>query len=303
MMMSGHGGAVIADLAAIPSNLYKPNAPWEAEVLEVKRLTADHSDNDVKHVVLSLKGSQYRYLEGQSVGILPPGIDEKTGKAHKLRLYSIASPSVGDDGNGETVTVCVKRLVYQNESGETIQGVCSSFICDLEVGQKVMVTGPVGKAFLPPQHANPNMIMVATGTGIAPFRAFMHWRYVQHPQQTGKTMLFFGVQKQADMLYEDELQAYATQNPGTCQVITARSREEKTSEGNRMYVQHRIAEHANSVLDLLLEDNTYFYICGLRGMEPGIFEALEQAAQAKGLSWESILVGLQQSGRWMVEVY
>lgn len=289
-------------LENIPSNLYKPTAPWTAEVLQVKRMTADHSENDVKHIVLNLKGSDYHYIEGQSLGVLPPGTDAATGKPHKLRLYSIASPRVGDDGNGETVTVCVKRVEYQNEQGETVRGVCSNYLCDLKVGDQVQVTGPVGKAFLPPSHPNPNLIMIATGTGIAPFRAFLHWRFVQNPNMKGQTMLFFGVQKQADMLYGAEMNQYARDNL-SFQFYTCRSREEQNAEGKRMYVQHRIAERAQAVLDVLLQTNTYLYICGLKGMEDGILEVLKAACDERGISWEELYAKMNAEKRWMVEVY
>ena len=86
-------------LVDIPSNIYKPNAPLEARVLEHFRLTAPDSPNEVTHIVLDIAGSDLHYLEGQSIGVLPPG-EDAAGKPHKLRLYSIASPSYGDDGQG-----------------------------------------------------------------------------------------------------------------------------------------------------------------------------------------------------------
>jgi ferredoxin--NADP+ reductase len=278
----------------VPSNIYKPNAPLEAKVVEHRRLTAPDSPNEVCHIVYDISGSGLRYVEGQSIGILPPGEDEN-GRPHKLRLYSIASPAIGDDGKGETVTICVKRAVTVDEAtGKVYTGVCSSYLCDLKVGDTSKLTGPVGKSFLMPSIPNANLIMVGTGTGIAPFRAFLSNRYHQRAHETGQSWLFFGAQTQKDYLYEDELADYA-QREG-CHIVTAFSREEKNAQGGRMYVQHRIAEHGEVIFSL-------FYICGLRGMETGIIDAMKAEASRQGLDWDAFFETLKAEKRWHVEVY
>jgi ferredoxin--NADP+ reductase len=186
-------------------------------------------------------------------------------------------------------------------TGTVYKGVCSGYLCDLEVGSKTLVTGPVGKAFIMPPVADANLIMIATGTGIAPFRAFLHNRYNTVHNRSGKSWLFFGAQTHKDFLYQEELKVY--QQQPDFQLTTAFSREEKTAEGQRMYVQHRIAEHAAAVFELLKAPNTYLYICGLKGMEVGILEALEQAAEAVGQSWPELLSTLKAEKRWLLEVY
>jgi ferredoxin--NADP+ reductase len=183
----------------IPSNIYKPKSPLKATIISNQRITEASSPNEVRHITLGLEGSEFRYLAGQSVGILPyaTGMEaDESQPPHKLRLYSIASPSWGDDGEGKTVSLCVKRLVYKTEAGEQVQGVCSNYLSDLQPGDAVMVTGPVGKSFLMPPEDRDHMIMVGTGTGIAPFRGFMHERYKQLDATTGQTHLFFGAQSQ-----------------------------------------------------------------------------------------------------------
>ena len=54
-----------------------------------------------------------------------------------------------------------------------INGVCSTFLCDIEPGAKVKITGPVGKEMLLPEDEDANIIMLATGTGIAPMRTYL----------------------------------------------------------------------------------------------------------------------------------
>jgi ferredoxin--NADP+ reductase len=288
-------------LADIPSNIYKPNTPLAAKVLEVSRLTPEDSPNDVRHVVFDIGGSELRYLEGQSLGVLPPGTDAN-GRAHKLRLYSIASPSYGDDGDSRTVSLCVKRVVYKDEaSGEMIKGVCSNYICDLQPGDSVNVTGPVGKAFLMPEEKDANIVMIATGTGIAPFRAFLHNRYHARQGERGQSWLFFGVQHSYDLMYREELEAYECHDG--YHLVTAISREQQTADGKRMYVQHRIAENAQALFPLFEQPNTFVYMCGLKGMETGILEGMTRAGEAQGVDWPALYDRMIAEKRWHIEVY
>ena len=285
----------------IPSNIYKPNSPLEAKVIEHRRLTAEDSPNDVRHIVYDISGSDLQYVEGQSIGVLPPGLDAND-KPHKLRLYSIASPGIGDDGQGKTLSVCVKRAITVDpETGKEYHGVCSTFLCDLKVGDTSKLTGPVGKAFLMPDTPNANIIMVATGTGIAPFRAFLSRRHNEQKHEKGQTWLFFGAQTRKDYLYEDELEEYG--HDETCHIVTAFSREEKNAQGGRMYVQHRLIEHGETLFELLKKPQTYFYICGLRGMESGILEGLQEIAVRQGIDWNEFFDKLKTEKRWHVEVY
>lgn len=285
----------------IPSNIYKPTAPYMAGVLQNTLLTDPKSPNDVRHLVFDISGSDLRYLEGQSIGILPPGTDAN-GKPHKLRLYSIASPAVGEDGQGKTVALCVKRAnTTDPETGVVYKGVCSNYLNDLKVGEKVAVTGPVGKAFLMPEIADANMVMISTGTGVAPFRGFIHNRYTKRTHESGESWLFFGVQTRMDYLYEQELEGYKIHDG--YHLVTAFSREEKTADGRKMYVQERLYEHRDALIRLFENPKTYVYICGLRGMEDGIHDAIRRGAAEKGLDGQALMDRMKAEKRWHVEVY
>ncbi len=280
----------------IPSNIYKPKTPYEATIIETRRLTAEDSANEVRHIVLDIADSEFRYLDGQSVGVLPPG-EGANGKPHKLRLYSIASPGYGDDGEGKTVTVCVKRALDPPHP----PGVCSGFLCNAKVGDKVNITGPVGKSFLLPEVENCNLIMIATGTGIAPFRAFLKTRYEKRTNETGQSWVFFGAQTTKDFLYEEEYATYEKHDG--FHFVPAWSRMQQNKDGGRMYVQHRLEEHAETLFNLLKDEKTYIFMCGLRGMEPGVMEGLQKAAESQGINWEEFHAKLKEEKRWHVEVY
>ena len=128
---------------------------------------------------LALLGSS-----GQSLSVIPPGTDATSGRNHKPRLYSIASTRYGDLLDGNTISLCVRRAEYidptTGQKDPEKQGVCSNFLCDLRPGDEVSVAGPVGKTMLLPKDPTKDVIMIATGTGIAPFRGFMHRLFLEN---------------------------------------------------------------------------------------------------------------------------
>ncbi|EPS58323.1 hypothetical protein M569_16492, partial [Genlisea aurea] len=185
-------------------NKFRPKDPYTGRCLLNTKITGDDAPGETWHMVFSTEG-EVPYREGQSIGIIPDGVD-KNGKPHKLRLYSIASSALGDFGDSKTVSLCVKRLVYTNDQGEIVKGVCSNFLCDLKPGAEVKITGPVGKEMLMPKDPNATIIMLATGTGIAPFRSFL-WKmfFEKHEDYkfNGLAWLFLGVPTGSSLLYKE----------------------------------------------------------------------------------------------------
>ena len=118
--------------ADVPVNIYRPKTPFEGTVTGNYSLLKEGAIGRVNHITFDLKESDpfLNYVEGQSIGIMPAGQDAN-GKPHKLRLYSIASTRHGDDFEGNTVSLCVRQLQYEKD-GETINGVCSSYLCDIK---------------------------------------------------------------------------------------------------------------------------------------------------------------------------
>jgi len=296
--------------ADVPVNLYKPKTPFIGTVTDNYSLLADGAIGRVNHITFDLSGGdpQLHYVEGQSIGIIPDG-EDANGKPHKLRLYSIASTRHGDNLEGNTVSLCVRQLQYEKD-GETINGVCSTFLCDIEKGAKVKITGPVGKEMLLPPDEEANVIMLATGTGIAPMRAYLRRMFEPGErdknsgyQFRGKAWLFMGVPKTANLLYEDDFQRYLSEFPDNFIYTKAISREQENAKGGRMYIQDRVLEHAEEIFALIEDPRTHVYMCGLRGMEPGIDEAMTAAAAAKGLDWAELRPKLKKAERWHVETY
>ena len=146
-------------------------------------------------------------LEGQSIGIVPPGTDA-SGRPHHARQYSVASPRNGERPGYNNLSLTVKR-VLEDHQGRPVRGVASNYLCDLQVGDKVQVIGPFGTSFLMPNHPKSHIVMICTGTGSAPMRAMTEWRRRLRQSgkfEGGKLMLFFGARTQEELPYFGPLQ-------------------------------------------------------------------------------------------------
>lgn len=296
----------------VPQNFAKPTAPVTATVLGRVKLISDDAPGDIQHILLRLPQG-FHYVEGQSISVIPPGLQEN-GKPNTPRLYSIASTRYGDLLDGNTVSLCVRRAEYfdpiTNQVDPSKGGVCSKFLCDRTPGMTVKIAGPIGKTMLLPEDPSTDIIMVATGTGIAPFRAFLHRLFMENTVArqlyTGKAWLVLGVPVTGGLLYPQEIDAMkvnaAQSGLDNLEVTYAISREMKNQQGGKLYVQDALAEQADKLFDRL-QGGAQIYFCGLKGMMPGILEALEQVAISRGIDWSTFLKQLQANHQWHVEVY
>ena len=296
-------------MADVPVNLFTVLKPLQGKTFENKRLTPKERDlrNDVRHVVIRHE-AKLPYKPGQSVGILIPGNDPLTGKPHKLRLYSIASVGKGDFGDGQTISLCVVRHFWNNpKTGESnIPGLTSNYLCDLKVGDTVTLTGPVGRHFLlPDDFKTRDFIFVATGTGIAPYRGMIQEMFEMG--FSGRVWLYFGVQYRDVVLYDAEFESYRKHK--NFFYVKAISREEKNpipeiipTRENRMYVQVKMYEDRKTLAEVLTKSNSMIYLCGLKGMEEGIFPILEKIGKEMGVN-DSFVAKLKAEQRLRVEVY
>ncbi|MBR1221094.1 benzoyl-CoA 2,3-epoxidase subunit BoxA [Bradyrhizobium sp. U87765 SZCCT0131] len=285
----GLGGKPIAPASASKPtvNLYNRGKPAKATVTGNFRLTDADAESDVRHLILDFGDQPFPVLEGQSIGVIPPGTDAD-GKPHAARLYSIASSRDGEKPNANNLALTVKR-----EPG----GVCSNFLCDLPRGAKVEVTGPFGATFLIPNDPASNIVMICTGTGSAPFRAFTERRRRAMPQAPGHLLLFFGARRPEELPYFGPLQKVPEK------LLTRHFCYSRVPGEPRTYVQDRIRSEGGRVATLLGDANTHVYICGLKGMESGVDEAFADICRHAGVDWAGLKVAMRESGRYHVETY
>ncbi|OAE27096.1 hypothetical protein AXG93_4278s1150 [Marchantia polymorpha subsp. ruderalis] len=293
-----------------PLNLWKNKAPYKGVIKSVERIVGPNATGETCHIVIDHDGN-VPYWEGQSYGIIAPGENpKKPGTPNTVRLYSIASTRYGDNFDGKTTSLCVRRAVYWDPETQkedpAKKGVCSNFLCDAKPGDEVQITGPSGKVLLLPEE-DPNAvhIMVATGTGIAPYRAYLRRMFMEDVpnfQFGGLAWLFLGVANTDSLLYHDEFSSYKEQYPENFRYDLALSREQKNQRGGKMYVQDKIEEYSSELFDLL-DKGAHIYFCGLRGMMPGIQDTLKRVAEEQGIVWEEKLSQLKKNKQWHVEVY
>jgi len=291
------GAAVPPWSAAHPYvNLYTHKTPAVATVVGNYRVTDEDTDSDIHHIVLDFGNVPFPVLEGQSIGILPPGTDAQ-GRAHHARQYSLASPRDGERAGYNNLSLTVKRVTHDH-AGQPVHGVCSNYLCDLARNDTVRVIGPFGHTFLMPNHAGANLMMICTGTGSAPMRA-MTERYRRRIARAtnGRLMLFFGARTQRELPYFGPLMKLPRD---FIDINLALSREPRQP---RRYVQDLIRERAGDVRDLLADPDTCIYVCGLKGMEAGVLEALRDVVVQGGQDWTILHDVLRREGRLHFETY
>jgi len=300
---SAHYGASLPPWSAAHAytNLYGPKALEKtitATVTGNVRVTEVGKDYDTHHIVLDFGAMPFPVLEGQSIGVVPPGTDDM-GRAHHARQYSIASPRNGERPGYNNLSLTVKR-VLEDHQGQPVRGVASNYLCDLQVGDKVQVIGPFGASFLMPNHPRSSIVMICTGTGSAPMRAMTEWRRRQRASakfEGGKLMLFFGARTKEELPYFGPLQSLPKDFMDTTFAFS------RTPGQPKKYVQDAMRERAADLAPLLKDPNTFFYVCGLKSMEEGVVLALRDVASQAGLDWESVGASLKKEGRLHLETY
>jgi benzoyl-CoA 2,3-dioxygenase component A len=278
-------------------NLYTLKSPVTAVVAGNHRLTAPDTESDIRHIVLDFGNQIFPVLEGQSIGIIPPGIDA-AGKPHYMRMYSVASARTGERDGYNNLSLTVKRVVEDHEGKPTF-GVASNYLCDLAKGAPVQVVGPFGENYLMPNHPGSNILMICTGTGSAPMRAMTeHRRRLLAKGQPlgGKLMLFFGARK------PDELPYFGPLSKLPADFIDIHLAFSRVPGQPKAYVQDKMREAGRAVAELI-KDDTYLYICGLKGMEAGVMEALRDICAVHGLDWPDLHERMMEEGRLHVETY
>ncbi len=297
--LSAMGATLPPWSAAHPyTNLHGPKSPTTATVVGNMQVNEAGTDNETHHIVLDFGSMPFPVLEGQSIGIVAPGVDA-SGRPHHARQYSIASPRNGERPGYNNLSLTVKRVV-QDHQGQAVKGVASNYLCDLKTGDAVQVIGPFGSSFLMPNHPGSHIVMICTGTGSAPMRAMTEWRRRLRASgkfEGGKLMLFFGARTQQELPYFGPLQKLPQD------FIDIHFAFSRTPGKPKRYVQDAMREAAPQLASLLQDAQSHFYVCGLKSMEEGVLQALRDIALEANLDWTTIAQGLKQQGRLQLETY
>lgn len=276
--------------------------PLKAVVSETHRITPDNVP-EVRSITLTLDHPEFSYREGQHVGVLVPGPFEFGHEKH-FRLYSIANSPCMNDCETVELELCVRRCFYIDEvSGEELPGIASNFLCDLKTGDTISLTGPYGEMFKIPDDPESNLLMIGSGTGIAPFRAFIQHICEQHSGWKGQLLLFYGARSGAENLYrndqKNDLDNYYDQK--TFRAFEGLSKRPWMSHDDDG-LDNMLSENAEEIWQLIQEPKTHVYLAGLPKTKANFENIIQQVAGSKS-RWNWTREEMVEEMRWSELIY
>ena len=281
---------------------YDTATRFDATVVSSERITPETSDEEVRELVLDVNLPKFDFQLGQSIGVLAPGSAE-FGQQHHFRLYSVADLLERGESGKPRIKIAVRRCFYVDDySGERYPGVASNYLCDLAPGDTLTMTGPFGLVFEVPDESDANMILIGSGTGIAPFRAFVKHLHQHVPDWIGRVWLFYGAKSGLEMLYmndeKDDFQQYYDKD--TFQAFQALS--PRPNWADPIAWDRAIAERGDELWKLLGDPKTYVYVAGLEKMIGQLDKVFAGLAGSKQ-KWERRKAELIAGRRWVELVY
>lgn len=209
--------------------------------------------HDVRELQLTLiEPARMPFAPGQFVSF---EIERQGFHTPATRAYSIASAPGGPNEI---------ELVLNRVPG----GTGSEYLCGLGEGDRTSFRGPVGSFVL--RDSPRDLLFVATGTGIAPFRSML--RSLADASSTRRITLFWGLRSERDLYYQDELMRLQEWLPHFS-FVTTLSRPTGAWPGAVGRVTQLAATHVTTVANLEV------FLCGNGGMIRDVKEVL----RGKGL--------------------
>ena len=273
----------------------------EAVVAESMRITPQERD-EVRRIKLRIDDPAFRFSVGQSIGVVVPG-PHPMGNQFHTRRYSIASGHTHSSGDEIELELLVRRCFYIDDvSGERYPGIASNYLCDAQAGARITITGPYRSSFKIPEDDRANLLMIGTGTGVAPFRAFIQEVYAKRDAWRGLVRLYYGARNGMDLLYqndeEDDLTNYYDQasfKAFKAMISRARATDAQTLEA-------ALQEHASDIWELVQAPETHVYLAGL-GKVSEAFDKIMHEVAGGSAAWMAAKEALRAQGRWSELIY
>lgn len=273
----------------------------EAVLLDSRRITPDTTD-EVRRLSLQVDEPAFRAVAGQSIGVLVPG-PHPFGNAQHLRRYSVANEPRPTDTQGLELEILVRRCHYLDEvSGERYPGIASNYLCDASPGDRITLTGPYRSPFAIPQDSRTNLLMIGTGTGVAPFRGFIQQVYRSRPTWEGQVRLFYGARTGMDLLYGNE-EGQDLANYYDEETFRAfRALISRPLAGEETALRDSLQQNAAETWELMQAPNTRVYLAGLGKIVETFGKVMTEAAGSAD-KWSATRQRLQENGRWAELIY
>lgn len=261
-------------------NLATPAAPARARVFRIEPCASATAPARFLHVEIDLTGSglEGAFLPGQSFGVVMPA--PPPGEKALVRLYSVASPSTGEDGRGAILAGTVRVMQYG----------AGAALASLAPGEEVLVTGPVGKNFLLPLDPIAHeYVFIAAGTGVAPFRGML--MDLSRRREARAALIMLAPTPQ-ELLYDAALRTLS-EGPGTIRYHPIVGADAGTTG---------LAAALAANTEALRSPRALLYICGPRGLEAQV-AALLRAAGIGGAFFNPPVDAARPSRRCMTVAY
>jgi len=281
---------------------YDTEQRFQATIVSSERITPEESDVEVRELTLDIQEPDFELQLGQSVGVISPGTEE-FGQKHHFRLYSVADlPERGASGLPR-IKIAVRRVSYVDKySGEQYPGVSSNYLCDLSAGDSITMAGPYGLAFEVPEEMDADLILIGTGTGIAPFRAFVKHLYQNVPEWKGTITLFYGAQSGLELLYMNDERDDFSQYYDSDTFEAFKALSPRPTWAAPIDWEAALAQRGEKLWTLLGQPNTYVYVAGLEKMRGELDVAFSEIA-GSGEKWARRRAELAAGGRWVELLY
>lgn len=215
---------------------------------------------DVAHLsFLRADGQALDYIPGQFIQIHLTGRDGLPTK----RSYSLATIHDHALGPGEAVDIAASFVPG---------GTATALFKSLREGDEIIASGPFGRFCLGPADANRRYLLIATGTGVTPYRSMLPLLGQAIVSRDCEVVLLFGARSEAELIYADDFRAMAARHPGRFRFLPCYSREffdAAGPEARRGYVTGHLAELAPR------PGSDIAYLCGNPDMVDTAFAALK----------------------------
>ncbi|MCP4993309.1 MAG: oxidoreductase [Gammaproteobacteria bacterium] len=273
----------------------------DAALVESTRITSQETD-EVRELKMVIDDPAFRVTAGQNIGVVVEGDKEFGGQPH-VRRYSITNVHSRALEEDVEISILVRRCFYIDEiNGERYPGIASNFLCDAQPGQKLRLVGPYKSPFKIPASADANLLMIGTGTGIAPFRTFIQRIYQEGIDWKGQVRLFFGARDGMDLLYmndhNNDLTNYYDEE--TFKAFNALS--ERPLSDEKEALEQSISAHVDEAWELLNQPNTHVYLAGLEKAAEATDKVMAKKAGSEQ-AWDDFKKQLQKEGRWSELLY
>lgn len=280
------------------SDLPADSGPTAEAVIKASRRITPGGTEEVRHLVLEVQDPGFRYAEGDSIAVLVPP-PHPGSNAYHVRRYSIANAPALAPSARATLHLLVRRCFSVDEqSGQRSPGIASGYLCDARVGDRLLIAGPYPGPFKIPADRRADLLMIGTGTGIAPFRAFVERIHGRHGGWLGQIRLYYGGRTGLDRRYANDEKTDLSNyyDAGTFKALKALAKYPLTTCADGLEA------HVAEVWGLLQQSDTHVFVSGLDRIAAALDRLLSEQAGSPQ-AWQSMKQRLIDEHRWSELLY